>query len=327
MKEKGITLIALVITIIVLLILATVTIATLTGENGIISKAREAKEKTEIAEVIEKAKMDLLASQVENDGALTNTDLKITFEKYFDGVPETLPDDLSTLTLKTKAEYVSHDITLSDIWNGTTASTNVKTYTVTYDVNGGNGGPSSQTKIEGRDLTLSSKQPTRSGFVFFGWGKDNNSLAYQPGDTYNEDASITLYAIWGIEFSPSTGGGTNDVSDSTHHQYTTDLFSADIPSGVTVKLEYNMTKSTASSLSLKYTIDYDEKVTAVSTNNSSNTFNDTYTWKNDSGTSVRFSFMIEGAGANTNGWASGSVYVVELQDDQGRPLAFRSSEV
>ena len=34
MKEKGITLIALVITIIVLLILAGVTIATLTGENG-----------------------------------------------------------------------------------------------------------------------------------------------------------------------------------------------------------------------------------------------------------------------------------------------------
>ena len=35
-KEKGITLIALVITIIVLLILAGVTIATLTGDNGIL---------------------------------------------------------------------------------------------------------------------------------------------------------------------------------------------------------------------------------------------------------------------------------------------------
>ena len=43
---KGITLIALVITIIVLLILAAVSIATLTGENGILSKATEAKEKT-----------------------------------------------------------------------------------------------------------------------------------------------------------------------------------------------------------------------------------------------------------------------------------------
>ena len=35
-KEKGITLIALVITIIVLLILAGVVIATLTGDNGIL---------------------------------------------------------------------------------------------------------------------------------------------------------------------------------------------------------------------------------------------------------------------------------------------------
>ena len=49
MKEKGITLIALVITIIVLLILAGVTIATLTGDNGILTKANEAKTETEEA--------------------------------------------------------------------------------------------------------------------------------------------------------------------------------------------------------------------------------------------------------------------------------------
>ena len=39
-KEKGITLIALVITIIVLLILAGVTIATLTGDNRIINQIK-----------------------------------------------------------------------------------------------------------------------------------------------------------------------------------------------------------------------------------------------------------------------------------------------
>ena len=44
MKDnKGITLIALVITIIVLLILAGVSIATLTGENGLLTRANEAK--------------------------------------------------------------------------------------------------------------------------------------------------------------------------------------------------------------------------------------------------------------------------------------------
>ena len=48
--QKGITLIALVITVIVLLILAGVTIAALSGDNGILTKAKEAKEKTEQAQ-------------------------------------------------------------------------------------------------------------------------------------------------------------------------------------------------------------------------------------------------------------------------------------
>lgn len=42
-KEKGITLVALVITIIVLLILAGVTISLVVRDNGVINKARDAK--------------------------------------------------------------------------------------------------------------------------------------------------------------------------------------------------------------------------------------------------------------------------------------------
>ena len=45
-KERGITLIALVITIIVLLILAEVALATLTGDSGILSNSDKAKEET-----------------------------------------------------------------------------------------------------------------------------------------------------------------------------------------------------------------------------------------------------------------------------------------
>ena len=48
-KQRGITLIALVITIIVLLILAGVSIAMLTGQNGILTQAQNAKEETEQA--------------------------------------------------------------------------------------------------------------------------------------------------------------------------------------------------------------------------------------------------------------------------------------
>lgn len=50
MRNKGITLIALVITIIVLLILAAVSIATLTGDNGILTRANESKTETEKGE-------------------------------------------------------------------------------------------------------------------------------------------------------------------------------------------------------------------------------------------------------------------------------------
>ncbi len=53
-RNRGITLIALVVTIIVLLILAGISISMLTGQNGILNRAQEAKEKTELAQKEEK---------------------------------------------------------------------------------------------------------------------------------------------------------------------------------------------------------------------------------------------------------------------------------
>lgn len=44
-KEKGITLVALVITIVILLILAGVSIGMIVGENGLLAKAKEAADK------------------------------------------------------------------------------------------------------------------------------------------------------------------------------------------------------------------------------------------------------------------------------------------
>ena len=56
-RNKGITLIALVVTIIVLLILAGISIAMLTGQNGILNRAAEAKEKTGVAQEDENEKL------------------------------------------------------------------------------------------------------------------------------------------------------------------------------------------------------------------------------------------------------------------------------
>ena len=90
--NKGITLIALVITIIVLLILAAVSIATLTGENGILTRANDAKTSTEIAEEKEKVELATVAALADDNGGDIKEDyLKQELEKYFgtDGISVT----------------------------------------------------------------------------------------------------------------------------------------------------------------------------------------------------------------------------------------------
>ena len=73
-NTKGITLIALVVTIIVLIILAGVSISLVLGENGIVNKAKKAKENTELAKVEEETRLNELAKQIEEgtSGGTTN---------------------------------------------------------------------------------------------------------------------------------------------------------------------------------------------------------------------------------------------------------------
>lgn len=66
-KEKGITLIALVVTIVVLLILAGVTIAMLTGDNGILTQARKAKEETETGTFQEQKKLICTGAKIQKE--------------------------------------------------------------------------------------------------------------------------------------------------------------------------------------------------------------------------------------------------------------------
>ena len=68
MKNKGITLIALVVTIVVLLILAGITISLVFSENGIISKSKNAKEQTEISKVREQLELAKGPEYIEGNG-------------------------------------------------------------------------------------------------------------------------------------------------------------------------------------------------------------------------------------------------------------------
>ena len=72
-----------------------------------------------------------------------------------------------------------------------------RTYTVSYNANGGSGAPASQTKTYGVNLTLSSTIPTRAGYAFKGWATSSTgAVAYQAGGTYSANSAVTLYAVW-----------------------------------------------------------------------------------------------------------------------------------
>jgi uncharacterized repeat protein (TIGR02543 family) len=86
-------------------------------------------------------------------------------------------------------------------------------HTVTYDGNGGIDVPDNQTKWYGSVLTLSSTEPTRTGYEFTGWGTSNTdtTVDYKAGSKYGADVDITLYAIW----SPNTYIVTFDACGGT----------------------------------------------------------------------------------------------------------------
>lgn len=65
MKNRGITLVALVITIIILIILAGITISSISGNNGILNKVEKAKEKDNEASAREKLVLALLEANIE----------------------------------------------------------------------------------------------------------------------------------------------------------------------------------------------------------------------------------------------------------------------
>ena len=66
-ENKGITLVALTVTIIVLIILSGVSVAMLVGENGLITRARESKFKTELSGLKEELEEFKLSKIMENE--------------------------------------------------------------------------------------------------------------------------------------------------------------------------------------------------------------------------------------------------------------------
>ena len=116
-KERGITLIALIVTIIVLLILAGVSIAMLTGDNGILSQTQNAKNKTE--EVERNEKLDLL----KQEDLINETLNGVEVEQVTDEKPGELEkEDENTLVINSIEDLVffAYDVTKGNNYSGKT---------------------------------------------------------------------------------------------------------------------------------------------------------------------------------------------------------------
>ncbi len=101
-SNKAITLIALVITIIVLLILAGVTISMLTGETGILGKANNAKEQTQLKTAEETIQLSVLDNRtLKSTGdasALNNKNLKGAIAEKLRNLGYSVAEDNNTVT-------------------------------------------------------------------------------------------------------------------------------------------------------------------------------------------------------------------------------------
>ena len=82
-QQKGITLIALVVTIIILLILAGVSIAMLTGNNGVLTQAKSAKEKTGEKGEQERVNLAVSSAMTLGMGTITTENLNKAIQDEF----------------------------------------------------------------------------------------------------------------------------------------------------------------------------------------------------------------------------------------------------
>ena len=127
-ENKGITLIALVVTIVVLIILATVSINAVLGQNGIIGKAKQAKESYEKSVKAEDTAMQELLNEMaqydtDNSGSGGET------TKPTEGITATVEGKTVTITKDNVADYLGRVVT-NYVPTATTVTVGTNTYTV-----------------------------------------------------------------------------------------------------------------------------------------------------------------------------------------------------
>ncbi len=86
----------------------------------------------------------------------------------------------------------NENVTLYAVWE-------ITIYTVSYVAENADNCPEEQVKTHGETLFLSNVEPTREGYLFMGWSTlENGDVTYLPGDVYELNEDVTLYAVFEI---------------------------------------------------------------------------------------------------------------------------------
>ncbi len=123
------------------------------------------------------------------------TNIKSIDSTAFTNCSETLTLCSKNLSCPAK-EYAQNNSFAFKVCDGTHTDEKPITYTLSYNANGGNGAPASQSGAT--NYIVSNTQPTRSGYTFLGWSKSSSAIAasYKAGDSITLTANTTLYAVW-----------------------------------------------------------------------------------------------------------------------------------
>lgn len=120
------------------------------------------------------------------------------------------------------AKYTSSGTTHESKLSGT-YTVKEEQYTIDFSANGGYDAPSTIVFTKGSSATIPSLTPKYTGRRFLYWNTDpsGNGVIYYPDNTYKDNASTYLYAIWEVKkvtviFKANGGVGTDVTTEYTY---------------------------------------------------------------------------------------------------------------
>lgn len=107
---------------------------------------------------------------------------------------------LENATVTGSCVLVNGVLKTGNVQTNTTCTVNVteRIFTVSFDANGGENAPESQTiKFSESPYQIPDSKPDKFGYIFNGWSTSRTGgVEYNPNDYYNDLNDVTLYAVW-----------------------------------------------------------------------------------------------------------------------------------